>query len=199
MNNRSFENITPRRAVFHLPEGEAVSVRPIRPDDAGRLQDHFRSLSVASRRNRFLGAVNELPPREIARLVGMDGAGEMALMASVDGGDAVMIAEAMHVATAGSARCEFALSVTDAWQRRGVGTLLLRLLECRARLLGARYLFGDVLRENTAMKGLARKAGFSLRMPVTDARLVEIVKDLTLPHTGPPCDERFAQLRPVAA
>jgi GNAT superfamily N-acetyltransferase len=44
-----------------------------------------------------------------------------------------------------SQRCEIALSVADAWQRKGVGTLLLRNLECRARRLGARFLFGDVL------------------------------------------------------
>ena len=92
-----------------------------------------------------------------------------------------------------------ALSVTDGWQRRGLGMLLLRLIECRARLLGARDLFGDVLRGNTAMKCLARKADFLLRTPVTDARLVEIVKDLTVPQAGPPCDEQFAQLRSLAA
>jgi acetyltransferase len=105
----------------------------------------------------------------------------------------------VHVVAPGSARCEFALSVTDPWQRRGLGTLLLRLIECRARLIGARYLFGDVLATNAAMKCLARRRGFLLRTPVTDARLIEIVKDLSLPQTGAPCDERFAQLRPIAA
>ena len=175
-------------------------MRPIRPDDAGRLQDHLRGLSEQSRRNRFLGAVNELPPRELARIAAMDRPGELALVALAGcGRDAEMIGEAIHVIAPDSARCEFALSVTDPWQRRGLGTLLLRLVECRARLIGARHLFGDVLRTNTAMKGLARKIGFSLRSPVTDARLVEIVKDLTLPQSGPPCDERIAQLRPLAA
>jgi acetyltransferase len=118
---------------------------------------------------------------------------------AADDPDAAMIGEAIHVVAPGSARCEFALSVTDAWQRRGLGTLLLRLIECRARLIGARHLFGDVLRSNTAMKGLGRRTGFALRSPVTDARLVEIVKDLSLPQSGPPCDERVARLRPIAA
>ncbi len=201
MSDRNAAEITTTRPVsFRLPGGEAVTVRPICPDDGGRLQEHFRGLSAQSRRNRFLGAVNELSPREIARLVRLDRPGELALVACADDGrDAGLIAEAIHVIAPCSARCEFALSVADAWQRRGLGTLLLRLIECRARLIGARHLFGDVLRSNTAMKGLARKTGFSLRSPVTDARLVEIVKDLTLPLSGPPCDERFAQLRPLAA
>jgi GNAT superfamily N-acetyltransferase len=199
MSDRATE-ITSRPVVFRLPGGEAVAVRPIRPDDAGRLQQHLRGLSAQSRRNRFLGAVSELPPREIERFARMDRPGELALLAFADRDrEAEIVAEAIHVLAPGSARCEFALSVADAWRRRGLGTLLLRLIECRARLVGARHLFGDVLRDNTAMKGLARKAGFSLRSPVTDARLVEIVKDLTLPQSGPPCDERVAQLRPIAA
>ncbi len=200
MSDRNAADITTGAIRFHLPGGDAVMVRPIRPDDARRLHGHFRGLSAHSRRNRFLGGVNELAAREIERLAGMDGPGELMLLALADGGgDAGMIAEAIHVIAPGSARCEFALSVTDAWQRRGLGTLLMRLIECRARLLGARHLFGDVLDTNTAMKCLARKSGFALRRPVTDARLIEIVKDLTLPQSGPPCDERFARLRPLAA
>ena len=199
MSDRNAAPITARPVIFHLPGGEAVTVRPIRPDDAGRLHEHFRGLSEQSRYNRFLGAVNELPPREIARLAAMDRPRELMLAAFADGGrDAAMIGEAIHVMAPGSARCEFALSVTDGWQRRGLGTLLLRLIECRARLIGARHLFGDILRSNSAMKCFARKAGFSLHSPVTDARLVEIVKDLAL-QSGPPCDDRFAQLRPLAA
>jgi GNAT superfamily N-acetyltransferase len=200
MSDRNPAELTDHPITFRLPGSEAVTVRPIRPDDAGRLQEHLRGLSPRSRRNRFLGAVSELPSHKIERLARMDRPDELALVAFADRGrDAAMIAEAIHVVAPGSARCEFALSVTDAWQRRGLGTLLLRLIECRARLVGARHLFGDVLRDNAAMKCLARKTGFSLRSPVSDARLVEIVKDLTLPQSGPPCDERFAQLRPIAA
>jgi GNAT superfamily N-acetyltransferase len=200
MSDRNAADITATRPVlFLLPGGEAVAVRPIRRDDAGRFQEYLRGLSPHSRRNRFLGAVSELPPREIERLAAMDRPGELALVAFDDRGRGPeMIAEAIHVLAPETGRCEFALSVADAWQRRGLGMLLLRLIECRARLVGARHLFGDVLRDNAAMKGLARKRSFSLHGPVADARLVEIVKDLTAPH-GEPCDERFAQLRPLAA
>jgi GNAT superfamily N-acetyltransferase len=199
MSGRNPADVATRPGIFRLPGGGAVTIRPIRPHDAGRLQDHFRGLSVESRRNRFLGAVNELPPHEIARLAGMDQPGALALVACADGcGDGALIAEAVYVMVPGG-RCEFALSVTDAWQRRGLGTLLLRLIECRARLIGARHLFGDVLRTNDAMKRLAHRRDFVLRSPVADARLVEIAKDLSLPQTGAPCDEQLAQLRPLAA
>jgi hypothetical protein len=52
-------------------------------------------------------------------------------------------------------------------------------------------MFGDVLRTNTAMRGLAGKAGFSIRSPFTDARLVEIVKDL-MPEAVLPCRHHSA-------
>ncbi len=183
--------------AFRLPGGEPVTMRPLRPQDAGRLQIYVQHLSPESRRNRFLGAVSELAPTELERLSHMQRAGELALMAFLDeSGEAAMIGEAIQVTEGDHGRCEIALSVAEGWRRRGLGTLLLRNLECRARVLGVRYLIGDVLRTNTAMKGLARKSGFSVRSPFTDARLIEIVKDLSVPQSGSPCHELFA---PIAA
>jgi GNAT superfamily N-acetyltransferase len=186
--------------VFRLPGGESVMVRAISPQDADRLQAYMRNLSGPARRNRFLGAVSELTPKELERLTHMGGPGELASIAFAGaGGEASMIAEAIQVIAPESQRCEIALSVTDAWQRKGLGTLLLRSMECRARVLGARSLMGEVLRTNEAMKGLARKAGFAIRSPFKDARLVEIVKELSNPPTGLPCHEQFSQARSLAA
>jgi RimJ/RimL family protein N-acetyltransferase len=128
----------------------------------------------------------------------MSGPGEVALVAFV-GGETAMIAETVQVIAPESRRCEIALSVTDVWQRKGLGTLLLANMECRARMLGARCLVGEVLRTNEAMKGLARKAGFTIRGPFKDARLIEIVKDLSSPQTGLPCRELFSLPQPIAA
>ena len=45
-----------------------VTVRPMWPGDGERLQTYIRGLSRESRHNRFLGALNELSPMELARL-----------------------------------------------------------------------------------------------------------------------------------
>src|SRR5262249_14390903 len=119
-------------------------------------------------------------PRQLDRVTHMDRPDAMALVAFA--GDR-MVAEAIQVTAPGSQRSEIALSVADAWQHRGLGALLLAHLEARARTLGARYLFGEVLRTNKPMKDLARKAGFAIRSPFTDARLIEIVKDLSVPQS----------------
>jgi RimJ/RimL family protein N-acetyltransferase len=183
-----------------LPGGESVMVRAIRPQDADRLQAYMRNLSGPTRRNRFLGAVSELTPTELVRLTHMGGPGELALIAFANGGaEAPMIAEAVVVIAPDSLRCEIALSVTDAWQRKGLGTLLLAEMERWARSLGGRCLVGEVLRTNDAMKALARKAGFAIRGPVKDARLIEIVKDLSIPQTVLPSREQFSRPQPIAA
>ena len=50
---------------------------------------------------------------------------------------------------------------------------------------------GDVLRANSAMRALASKAGFAIRGPFTDARLIKIVKDL-MPEAALPCRDHIA-------
>ena len=200
MNDPRSAERTAQVSVLRLPAGEAVMVRAICPQDADCLQAYIRNLSVPSRRNRFLGAVRELAPTELDRLTHMNGLHELALIAFARiGGETAMIAEAVQVIAPESQRCEIALSVTDAWQRRGVGTLMLSLMEQRARMLGARHVIGEILRTNEAMKGLARKAGFAIRSSLADARLVEIVKELAKPQSRLPRREQFSKPRPVAA
>jgi GNAT superfamily N-acetyltransferase len=185
--------------ALRLPDGERVTIRVVRPQDADALQTYFRGLSGETRYRRFLGALTELTPKQLARLMAMDGPDELALLAFTEtGGTSCLVGEAVLATMPGSARSEMALSVADAWQRKGVGTALVCDLECRARMRGARYLYGDVLRTNIAMKNLARKAGFSLRSPFTDARLIEISKDLSMSTPDLPCRERFAQFHPLA-
>jgi GNAT superfamily N-acetyltransferase len=196
MNGRA--DITWSRAAGILPGGERITVGVVRPQDAGALQAYFRELSGESRYRRFLGALAELNAKQLARITEMNGPDEVALLAFAETGNTpCLVGEAVLVRVAGSARREFALSVTDAWQRKGVGAALLADLECRARMRGARYLYGDVLRTNTPMKNLARKAGFALRSPLTDARLIEISKDLAVTAPDLPCRERFAQFMPA--
>jgi GNAT superfamily N-acetyltransferase len=175
--------------TFHSLRGDRITVRALGPQDADRLQAYIiQGLSSEARRDRFLGAVSELAPARIKHLTRMHRPGEIALLACAETDrEPQMIAEAILVKAPNSQRCEIALSVADAWRRKGVGTLLLRNLECRASAIGACSLFGDVLRSNTAMKCLARKAGFSIRTPFTDARLVEVTKDLSMRQSGSPC------------
>jgi acetyltransferase len=190
-------SITPesetRDRSLGLAGGKLISVRAAVPSDAGRLQAYVRGLSGKARHNRFLGSISELTPAQLERIVRMNRPHALALLAFAPADlDQGPIGEAMLVMEPGSARAEIALSVADGWQGKGVGTMLLQDLERQARMIGARYLFGDVLRTNSAMKALARKAGFAIRSRFADARLVGIVKELFTPARGAksPCAPR---------
>src|SRR5262249_20387382 len=122
--------------------------------------------------------VNELTPADLYRMThGVDATPPALIVESGDGGARSTIGEA-RCALDGSA-CEFALSVSDAWRGKGLGTLLMVIIEERAKLLGAHYLVGDVLRSNQPMLVLARKFGFAVTKPILDDRLFKVTKRLS--------------------
>lgn len=96
-------------------------------------------------------------------------------------------------------RATTGFSVVDDWRGKGLGTLLVADLECRARSLGARHLAADVLRSNEPMKALARKTGFLTADVPDDARLVRIVKDLALSRGAEPLEVATASDLAIAA
>ena len=57
-------------------------------------------------------------------------------------------------------RCEFGLTVEDAWQRRGLGNLLLEALEAHARRVGLQEIYGLVLAENDGMTQLLKRRDY---------------------------------------
>jgi GNAT superfamily N-acetyltransferase len=185
--------------LLRLPGGEAVIVRPARPEDAGRLQAYVRSLSPEARYNRFLGAVNELPAADLAHIGDPDEGRAMLIAESGRNGARSTIGEARYAVAPDGSGGEFALSVAEAWRGKGLGTLLMAEIECRARDLGVAGLAGDVLRTNVAMQRLARKAGFALSGVPRESRLVRVVKDIARTEAAPPCREFAAQSLPIAA
>jgi hypothetical protein len=64
---------------------------------------------------------------------------------------------------------------------------LLGNLECRAAALGAERLFGDTLRSNDAMIGLARKSGFVFAPSPGDWKLVRFEKHIDTAPQDIPC------------
>src|SRR3984893_17131469 len=104
--------------------GETVAVRPARPQDSGMIGAYIRALSFASRRNRFLGSVNEMSANELYRMThGDDVARPALIVGTVVGGARVLIGEARYALMPDGLSCEFALSVAEAWRHKGIGTL----------------------------------------------------------------------------
>ena len=124
---------------------------------------YFRSLTTGSRYNRFLGAMSELPQTELDHFTHVGEADRFSVIATmtIDGHETI-VGEARYAFDTETDSFEFGLSIDDRWQGQGIGSALLRNLECRAAAFGAKRLFGDTLRSNEAMIALARKSGFRL-------------------------------------
>ncbi len=162
-----------------LPEGTHIVIRPMHPDDDALERTFINGLSSETRYNRLLSG-RKLTPEEIRRLTRIDYEREMAFVAVVaDGRQASAIGVARYVRDAAGAGAEFAIVVADAWQRKGVGTLLLGTLLAQAHAAGIERLHGIRLATNEAMHQLARKLGFATIIDPQDATVRQIAKTLT--------------------
>jgi GNAT superfamily N-acetyltransferase len=163
-------------ALAGLPSG--VSIRTAFSDDLGSLADYFESLSEASRYNRFMGSVGSFSVIAFECLIRGCRAERFTLVAEVEEpSGAAVIAEASYAFDRDKNCGEFAISVSDRWQRRGLGTALLNEVQGRAVNLGFLDLFGEALKTNHRMKSLASKAGFEFTRS-SDWRAVRFDKRL---------------------
>ncbi|MEO8145590.1 MAG: GNAT family N-acetyltransferase [Betaproteobacteria bacterium] len=142
-----------------LRDGSRLLLRPIRPEDAALEKRFFEGLSEKSRYQRFLNQMAQLPPSLLARFTQLDYDRELALVALAPG-NGEFVGVGRYAPNADGETAEFALTVADAWQGKGVGRALLeRLCDC-ARSAGYRTLFGNILNANQDMLGLAARLGF---------------------------------------
>ncbi len=174
--------------MLRLRSGKTLAVRFVEPGDAEALQDYFRSLSVRSRYNRFLGAMSELPQTELDHFIHVGERDRFSVIAvmTIDGVETI-VGEARYGFVADTASFEFGISVDDRWQGHGIGSALLRNLECRAAAFGATWVFGDTLRSNDVMMGLARMSGFTFIRHPDDWKLVRFEKHVELSPQEIPC------------
>ena len=115
-----------------LKDGEVVQLRPVRPDD---LDAHRRFLSRVGPRSlyqRFFRLKEGFSEDEVRHFTEVDYESRMALVA-VHEGDIVGVGR--YDVTEGRT-AEVAFLVEDAYQGRGIGSLLLQHLTAYARLRG---------------------------------------------------------------
>jgi RimJ/RimL family protein N-acetyltransferase len=188
MTTLRFDNLQQYSDVLRARDGEAINVRFVEPRDGEELQNYFRSLSTRSRYNRFLGAMSELPKPVLDRFTHVSASAGFTVVATkmIDGFETI-VGEARYVFHPESESFEFGISIDDRWQGHGIGAALLKNLECRAAAFGARSIFGDTLRSNTGMMGLARKAGYAFVNHPDDWKLVRFEKAINAEPRDIPC------------
>lgn len=151
-----------------LRDGTGVLIRAIRPDDRDRLAEQFARLSPQSVYFRFFRVKTRLTEAELTAFTQLDFVRHVALVATVEQDGAP---EPLGVARYAMVddrltpphRAEVAFVVMDAWQGKGVGTLLLEHLVPIARAAGITEFEANVLGDNNRMLKMFASSGFRIR------------------------------------
>jgi acetyltransferase len=172
----------PRSAIRRYPmqyaspwrssDGTDVLIRPIRPEDEPLIVELHRKLSERSVRFRYFQAM-QLDQRtaheRLIRVCFNDYDRELALIVERrDAAGAQILAVGRLSKVPGQRRAEFALVIDDQWQRRGLGTELLRRLVQIGRDEKVSAITADILPENVSMQRICEKLGFQLERRFDD-------------------------------
>jgi acetyltransferase len=163
-----------------LADGARVGIRPIRPEDAPALSALYARLSPETAYQRFFTVMRRLPPDWARILARVDYDRRMALVAVDPAGE--LIGVARYTCEEPALEAELAVVVQDAWQGRGLGTVLLRELVRHGVARGITRYCAYVLADNGRMLRL-----FDRLMQVRERRTEQGVTFLRLaPPPAPP-------------
>ncbi len=157
-------------------DGSTVHVRPVRAGDEAEVREFLEGISHESIGFRFFGA----PSLDWATkwLLDVDYADRFALLAET-GAPRKVIAHAAYVRIDGE-RAEVAFLVADAWQERGISTILLAHLAGVAERHAITTFTAEVLPANHRMIEVFRQSGFPVDMHSTpDAIEIELPTSLS--------------------
>jgi acetyltransferase len=151
-----------------LRDGSPVTLRPIRPEDEPLLVQFHHTLSEESIYFRYFHLMtlnHRIAHERLTRICFIDYDREMALVVDhkdPDNGDHKILAVGRLSKSHGTNQAEFAMLVSDAYQRQGIGTDLLRQLLKIAQDEGLQSVTAEIMRENRPMQRVCEKLGFTL-------------------------------------
>ncbi len=163
------------------PEGERIAVRPVRAEDEPLVRQFDEKLSERSVYFRFahpLPLADRIEHDRLSKLCFIDYNRQIALLAlgEAPGEGPRIRAIGRLIKEHLSDDAEFALIVSDDFQRQGLGREMLRRLIEVGRAEGVARILGYVLSDNLAMLDLCR--GFGFRIEWRAGEMLEAVLDL---------------------
>jgi acyl-CoA synthetase (NDP forming)/GNAT superfamily N-acetyltransferase len=149
-----------------LRQGESVLLRTATPADVPAVESFMAGVSRESLRRRFMGGVAKVARSAIEELCVAEPRERLCLLAIVgqdrDAEGAQVVGAGNYIATRVGGSAEVAFLVADAFQGRGISTLLLERLAGIAAASGFIGFEAEVLAENRAMIDVFRESGFEV-------------------------------------
>ncbi|SDO76848.1 bifunctional acetate--CoA ligase family protein/GNAT family N-acetyltransferase [Actinacidiphila guanduensis] len=177
-----------------LRDGGIAHIRPIGPDDAGRLVDFYEKVSEESKYYRFFAPYPRLSDRDVHRFTHHDYDDRVGLAATV-GGEFIATVRYDRTDEQGrpasgpaGTRAEVAFLVQDAHQGRGVASALLEHIAAVARERGILHFTAEVLPDNRRMVKVFTDFGYTQHRSFADG-VVHLDLDLE------PTDESVRVMR----
>jgi GNAT superfamily N-acetyltransferase len=168
-------------APVALRDGSRVRVRQGHRSDKQLLRRGFERLGPESRYKRFLAPVPQLSEAMVGYLTEVDHHDHEAIIAlEEETGEGIGVVRYFRSSERRDA-AEFAVTVIDDWQRRGVGTLLLEVTSARAREEGITTFTALMLASNQEMMDVLKSLG-PVRIVDRDLGTVEI--EMPIPAVG---------------
>jgi acetyltransferase len=153
---------------WKLRDGASIIIRPIRPEDEPLMVKFHGTLSKETVFFRYFGQQKlelRTAHERLTRICFIDYDREMALVAvrqEPEMKEPEIIGVGRLVKRHGVPEAEFAIEISDRFQRQGLGTRLLQLLVDIGRQEGLERIFGLILPENYGMLQIAKKVGFTV-------------------------------------
>jgi L-amino acid N-acyltransferase YncA len=168
-------------APIALRDGSCLRLRQIRSSDKELLRRSFDRLSGESRYRRFLAPTPELSEAMVRYLTEVDHHNHEAIVAlDEETGEGIGVARYVR-SLARPDVAEVAVTVVDAWQGRGLGTLLLEVLSARAREEQITTFTALMLASNQEMMELLESLG---PVRVVDHEVGTVEVEAPIPEVG---------------
>jgi acetyltransferase len=173
----------PRQYEGHwvAADGTRFFIRPIRPDDEELIRRFHETLSESSVFRRYAHVVRldqRISHNRLIRSCFIDYDREMALVALPEEAPSpAIVAVGRLIKAHENDEAEFALLVTDTFQRHGLGAELLRRLIDIGRREGVGRIVGHILADNSAMLRVCKRLGFKTAFE-DDGSMVDAYLDL---------------------
>lgn len=142
-----------------LRDGSIGHVRPITPDDAEGLRRFHDAQSPESIYLRFFAPLKHLSDRDVYRFTHVDHESRVALIVVVGG---QIIGIGRYDTLDDPKTAEIAFNISDHYQGKGVGSVLLEHLAAIAQEAGVTRFVADVLPQNRKMMKVFTDAGYEV-------------------------------------
>ena len=153
--------------------GEEITIRPAKPVDERRIQEHYYSLPKEDVVSRFFGQKTIFARKDVEIRSQIDYVNSLTLVAVVGEfgfGHIIGVAESMRLNTINMS--EVAFSISPDYQGKGLGKLFLHKLASAARESGIAGLIAYTFPSNQAMINLFRTMPYKVTKQLEDGELV---------------------------